>query len=728
MINLIIKFCELLQGNHLKSAEVNMKAMGQAYIKSLISQINYWLPPNVKNLMNTAWAMLTASALYTAQDRADEGQDICPINFNYSNNTFFPSSAGTDSLFPITPSLLIIGSSVIATPLIWYLVKKLWPYLHANEIASDLDDKRLATPIVILEALAEHRRLFYADRRESLKYSVISAFLLSSLILVTCMPRVEKLISDYTHEKITEEYQTLGSASLLLLLTLTNFFFSLKFFFHRDKQRQQAFYDAIADHATAITLGELKEYKNLSSSNSLKPLLFPLIIVLTPVIILRIQYLKLVILSAFLMAYKGAQLGGLFVFLIDYCDHSKQIAKINRLFLSHLQAISKSNTLFNCIHVTKDEHDILNFFTSNSLLNGLSRKIWFAEMVSFCQEKFGHNPLYINSKKFNIQMIPLDTEPCSQMIWLGFNSRFNELQQKMKSFEKFVKAGNSFFQTNFKIKNAMRLIPHYGDTNKFNFIFELDITSLDTNQQQIVADIMQEVLKTEVINSLVNLSIGPIAEIDQKQIQKIKSRLQNECKSLYDNNQQISPNQIRYIIPDRIFLKRKNKPKPKGIEEKTSVTTVPTTLFAPKPVSFGDYGFYNPSDPKCLIKPLPDGPPNTFLTMDPVLLEKLKGSQHEASIVWFTRDYDEKKHTPPKIAFKPKEKVNADGSIPFLKMYLEGENRIGATQCIKVTPPDQKTTYTLYILDSGPYIIHDRTSHADSSAQQKMERRHTITI
>ena len=202
--------------------------------------------------------------------------------------------------------------------------------------------------------------------------------------------------------------------------------------------------------------------------------------------------------------------------------------------------------------------------------------------------------------------------------------------------------------------------------------------------------------------------------------------MEKEFKPIPKVEKYSSSNEFHYFNPRQIYWKPKKSKKQKAFEEKTEEKKSVTQLFSPTPIFFGEtFGAFDPCDSKCLIKTLPGGPPNTFITMHPALREKLRESKHEEEIEWFTEAYDQTIHKPPKI-MKAHEEVSADGGIPILKLRFKenSESRATCNQWGQVT--QQGKTFTLYIVDEYYDKLHKRTTHAGATAHRIAEKQQRI--
>lgn len=405
---------------------------------------------------------------------------------------------------------------------------------------------------------------------------------------------------------------------------------------------------------------------------------------------------------------------------------SKNKYKVNAFIKLCQKTILDNLKLIPCIQVTKNSDDIVVIHALDHKLYGLPRHLWFGEMTAFCKEKFGINPLYIDFQKFTIQMISINPiEFCEENIWQDFPSHVKE-NKKIRNILKFKNKSNDFFQKYFNIDQAIKLIPDYHDSTSANFIIQINIASLEQKQQEKIEQIIrQEILDIELTNLMGILSLGPIKEISDRQIIKIQKKLKQEFQP--DSNAKYSTDihEFHFFNPTQLYWKPK-KFKPKIIDEKNEIKIV-TQFFEQKPIYFDDkFGTFNPKDPKCLIKPLPDGPPNTFIIMHPGLRKELKNTDRAEDIVWFTEDFDEKIHKPPTIQ-KTHEKINSDGNIPIFKIYfLRSEYRATCNQWGQVT--QQGKTYTLYIVDEYYDKLHKRTTCASAATQKTAEKRQMISF
>ncbi len=691
---------------------------------------NPFLQPlaKVKEIMNATWVMLVGAALYITQDNTDESQAMRQSDFGYNSKTLdiYAGSDSKDETLTVTSQqLLVLGS--VAIPLAWYLVKKLWTYYGRRHTAANLNEERLATPTEIMQSLLDSCDQAFKDFNASGLNALMLAPLLPSGLLIVFESWIEQLISYLNIDENSRSGYGVGLSAVAYIIFATPMLaICYLLLSHQGKNRHEIFYDVIIEHATEMTFKEIKQYKKSPFLMRHPKLLFLTTTGLLFVLVRRAKYiskfsLPLAVSYSFVLVLVN-WVGNMF----SQWDRDQYRFEIQALLESHQTAIKDTSELIEHLTVTKDISGILSFHAANKWLNDFPRMDWFLEMASFFKEEFNDNPLFINPDIFTILMTPISTSFGDKTAWQFFFPRLEALKRRRNRCNSSIAEANRFFQRHFHIQEAMSLILNYGDTKKTTFTLEINITSLKTEFQEKITQVISQELSTQAENTLGILSLGPIEQIKLSQIRNITKTLGKEFQIVSESKSLTSTNPVIYITTKHFFWQQNKRPKAKPRKVKESkIVTSPATLFTPQSISFGDY-IYNSSDPKCLIKPLPGGPPNTFITLDAKLLEKLETlPSHDKEFVWLTPTFDAKIHKLPKIRFKPGE-ILSNGRTLFLKICSEGESRLTSSRCIKVTSADGKVTYVLFVVDQYHKKLHDRTRHADSNALRIGEMRQQV--
>lgn len=660
---------------------------------------------------------------------ADESQSVCPIDFDYGNRT--SDFDRTETAFTITPQLLW-PTVIIAIPVTGYLVKKVYAYLSRQNAVSRSDEKQLAKPAAIMQLLVDLHLKVYEDWKGSLPFAIMMGPTLAAIILGYVESYLKSSLEPGLSYESDEELNAKLENKLFLIfagttVVITNFSFA--FLFNQIDKKKKALSQKIAHHATEMTLKELQEYKKPGLLASVNQLLAIPATVIFYFVLSRLQYFpKIFFLTLFQYAWIPLTYKAIDQFA--YYANLETGNKIEAMVKSYKKALQLAKC--HSIEVKKDEHNTL-ILKALDRLAGLPRHILFGEMISFSRKNFGDNPLYFDTEKYQIQIIPTDTQVFKNNAWKIFFEQINEMKGRKKDFQEFAKRGQLFFLEHFHIERAIKLMPHYDEIEKTNFTLQLNITPLNEEKQEIIAEIFREKLQADVANLFGILSIGPIEEVQRHQFRKIgekiceKLQLKKEFKAEAKTETLISNNEFHYFNPPHFYWKpKKSKFKQNVVEEKQTNLVINREVDQ-KVIYFDDtFGSYDASDAKCLIKSFPlKNKSNIFITMHPDLREELKGTDQEKDIAWFTENFDETKHKEPRIE-KTNEKINASGAIPRFKVYLSGEKRATCNQWGQVRQNNK--TYTLFIVDEYNGKLHNRTSHASHSSHSTAGKRQKINF
>ncbi len=701
--------------------------MKEIYNRLFSTQSKIYLELLVKDFMNTTWAILTGAALYKTQDPIDESQTMCPIEFGYTNKTFdlSASTSTTDRVYAITFQSLVLAT-VIATPLALCLIKK----FRTKNASINSDEKRLAKSAEVMESLDEvHAQTAY-DWMEfhSISFMLGPNLACTLILLGESWGLLDQIISFFFGENLSIEEQVKKFQFIYMTLGMAGLVISFMYMFDLSRRRTQAFFDRVSNHATEITWQELQSYKVSPIIMRVKGLSVLILAILLPGLMGSIKHL-----SRHARTISTAYYAIIFITIqmiktIAASQNSQVEHERKALVKSHQVAIESVSRLANRIEATRDSHGLLCLQAFNRSLSGFPLHIWFPVMAAFCKREWGYNPLYIDSGEYKIQMIPMETQRVSNTAWQSFFYQIQELMRRKKICKDFTLNGNLFFEEYFHIPNAIKLMPNYKDIGETTFTLQFDLTSMDETQQETIAEIMRKVIvDTEITNLQGILNIDLTGQISHQQFKQIRLQLEKEFKTIPKVKKYSSGNnEFHYFNPSQIYWKPKKLKKQKAFEEKTEEKRTITHLFVPTPIFFGEtFGAFDPRDSGCLIKPLPGGPPNTFITMHPALREKLRENKYEEEIEWFTESYDQTIHKPPKI-MKAHEEVSADGSIPILKLRFKesSESRATCNQWGQVK--QQGKTFTLYIVDEYYDKLHKRTIHAGATAHRIAEKQQRL--